>query len=115
MAFQYLQVITTAGKLKTANKIASETTGKRLASCAQIIGPIKSRYWWKGKLETKREWQIILKTRQDLYKALEDEIRKWHPYEIPEIIAIPVVEGLPEYLDWIGKETKVEMRGVCGN
>lgn len=106
MKNSYLQVITTIDNLDTAKKIALAVTDKRLASCAQLIGPIQSYYWWKGKREEGSEWQVVMKTRLEIYPQLEQEILSMHPYEVPEIIAMPITQGLESYLKWIGQETK---------
>jgi len=87
-------------------KIAKMLAEKRLAGCIQIIGPITSTYWWRGKLEKSKEYLLAIKTGKGLYKEVEKEIKKTHPYKVPEIIAIPIIEGSEEYLKWLSKETK---------
>jgi periplasmic divalent cation tolerance protein len=101
----YIQVFTTVEKREDADRIASTVVNKRVAACAQILGPIHSTYWWKGKVEEAGEWLVMMKTRQDLFSSLEKEIRAIHPYEVPEIIALPIVAGSASYLDWIEAET----------
>jgi len=88
-----------------AQKIAESTVVKRLASSVQVIGPITSTYWWRGKMETAEEWLCLMKTRQDLYAEVEKHIRASHPYDEPEILAVPVVAGSKSYLEWIMSET----------
>jgi periplasmic divalent cation tolerance protein len=100
----YVQVFTTTEKKEDAEKIARILLEARLAACIQVVGPISSLYWWKGKIEKAEEWLCIIKTREDLYGELEKTIRKNHPYEVPEIIAIPIISGNRGYLDWIGME-----------
>lgn len=73
-------------------------------ACVQILGPVTSQYWWKGTLETATEWQCLLKTSQQLYTSVETQILNHHPYETPEIIGIPIVEGSDEYLDWLARQ-----------
>jgi len=102
---QYIQVSTTVEKRDDARGIAEALVGKRLAACAQIVGPILSVYWWKGRMEQAEEWLLILKTREDLYARLEGEIRTLHPYEVPEIVAVPLAAGSWHYLRWIDEET----------
>ncbi|MDO9462926.1 MAG: divalent-cation tolerance protein CutA [Deltaproteobacteria bacterium] len=102
----YIQVITTTEKKEDARKIARALVEKRLAGCVQIIGPITSTYRWKEAIETAEEWMCIIKTRKDLYPELERSIREVHPYEVPEILAVPVVEGSKDYLEWLGNEIK---------
>jgi len=102
---EYLQVFTTVEKREDADLIASTVVRKRVAACAQILGPIQSTYWWKGKVEEAGEWLCVMKTRKELFSALEKEIKNIHPYEVPEIIALPIVAGSTSYLDWIEAET----------
>jgi len=101
-----IQVFTTVEKREDADRIASSVVSKRVAACAQVLGPIQSTYWWKGKVEQAGEWLLMMKTRQDLYSALEKEIKSVHPYEVPEIIALPIVAGSEPYLEWIEGETR---------
>jgi len=100
----YIQVFTTATTKSDAQAIATTVVGKRLAACAQVIGPITSTYWWQGKIETAEEWLCVMKSRQDLYEELEKAIRQVHPYEVPEILAVPVVQGSQDYLEWMDRE-----------
>lgn len=106
MKDKYVQVITTADNRQAIIRIVDIVVSKRLCACAQIVGPITSKYWWKNKLTTSREWLCIMKTRQSLYKQLETEIIKTHPYTVPEILATPVIAGNKTYLDWLEKETR---------
>ena len=103
---EYIQLFTTTEKKEEAERIASEVVGKRLAACAQVIGPINSTYWWKEKIEKAEEWLCIMKSRNDLYDELEKAISSVHPYEVPEILAVPVVEGIKSYLEWLDSEVK---------
>lgn len=105
MVHEYVQVFTTVEKREDADRIAARAVQKRVAACAQILGPIHSLYWWKGRVEEAGEWLCVLKTRRDLFSALEQEIRSLHPYEVPEIIALPIVAGTEAYLNWIDRET----------
>ncbi|MBO3769185.1 MAG: divalent-cation tolerance protein CutA [Candidatus Brockarchaeota archaeon] len=103
---KYIQVFTTTGNREDALKIARILLEKRLAACFQIIGPMKSLYWWKGRIEEAEEWLCLIKSRDDVYEELEKTIKENHPYEIPEIIAIPIVYGSRSYLEWIDMELK---------
>ncbi len=105
MNADYIQVVTTLSTREAAERIASRLVETNLAACAQVAGPISSTYRWKGAVETAQEWQCVAKTRFDLYAAVEKAIREIHPYELPEIVAVPIVAGLAEYLAWIGAET----------
>ncbi len=101
-----IQIVTTASDRKIIEKIGRELIEKRLIACAQIVGPIQSIYRWKGKVEDTNEWLLLMKSRESLYSAIEAEFKRLHPYEIPEIIATSIERGLPEYMDWVTKETE---------
>lgn len=103
---KFIQVLTSAGTKEDAQKIAQSVVEKRLAGCAQVIGPITSTYRWDGKLETAEEWLCIIKSRNDLYKELEKAIQQIHPYKVPEILSIPVLEGSKSYLGWLDGELR---------
>lgn len=100
----YIQVITTTEKREDIQKVAKEVVKKRLAACAQVIGPITSTYWWEKDIEEAEEWLLIIKTHRDLYRTLENAIKEIHPYKVPEIMALPVVDGNQDYLNWLDKE-----------
>ena len=100
-----IKIIITADSKETAEKIGRDLVRRRLASCAQISGPIKSIYWWKGKIEEAEEWLCTLKSRKELYKTIEKEIQSLHPYEVPQIIATDIHHALPEYVEWVKGET----------
>lgn len=101
----YLQVQTTCPTREEAARLAQELVARRLAACTQVLGPITSTYWWQGKIETTEEWLCLLKTRADCYPAVENALVELHPYDIPEIIAVPVVAGNNRYLRWIQEKT----------
>jgi len=99
----YIQISTTTETKEQAQTIAQHLVDTKLAACVQITGPITSIYRWKGKVENAQEWLCLIKTQDDLYDKVEAAIKKLHPYETPEIIAVPIVKGSIEYLDWIDK------------
>jgi len=76
---------------------------EKLAQCVQILGPIKSTYRWKKKIENAREWLCIIKTHKKNFKKIESKIKELHTYEVPEIIVIPIVEGSIDYLKWLSR------------
>lgn len=102
----YLQVITTTDKKDAAETMARALVEKKLAACVQITGPVMSTYRWQGKIETAEEWLCFIKTRRDLYSELEKSIKEIHPYETPEIIALPISGGSEDYLTWLNGEIK---------
>lgn len=97
-------VFSTTSSKKEAKRIAKALVEKRVAACVSIFGPIKSVYWWKGKVEESEECFLMVKTIQDKYNELEKVIREIHSYQVPEILAVPVVNGLKEYIEWLKKE-----------
>ncbi|MEX2174951.1 MAG: divalent-cation tolerance protein CutA [Pirellulaceae bacterium] len=101
-----IQVVTTTAEQNDAEALAAAVLEKRLAACVQISGPIDSRYWWNGRLESAREWTLTMKTRRDLYAKLEKLLLASHPYDQPEILATPVVEISPGYLKWLCEQVK---------
>lgn len=103
---KFIAVITTVPKKETAEKIAAQLLNKKLAGCVQIIGPIKSSYWWKGRIEQAQEWFCVIKSREDLFEDLKSAIEKIHPYQVPEILAVPVLKGNHSYLEWLESELK---------
>jgi len=102
---EFIQVITTVDSEEAANSLASAAVSARLAACAQVSGPITSAYWWRGELDTANEWMCTLKTRRACYPELEALLLDIHPYETPEILAVPILAGNPAYLAWIEQET----------
>ena len=106
MEIKYIQVVTTISGKEDADKLACHLVKQRLAGCVQVCGPINSFYHWQGKVENDQEYQLQIKSRLDLYGILELEIKKKHPYETPEILALPIVEGHQDYLDWLEKELR---------
>lgn len=100
----FIQVLTTVPTKAAAQTIAETLLREKLAACVQIQGPLESRYWWQGKLETAEEWQCVAKSRLQLYAKLEAAIRRTHSYEVPEIIVSRIETGNPAYLDWLQKE-----------
>ena|SRR3989338_10501107 len=101
---KFIQIQTTTPKRSDAIKIAEALAKKRLSACTQIIGPIESVFRWKGKLVREKEWLCLIKTKKSLYQKVEREIKKIHPYDLPEIIATPIISGSKGYLNWIKKE-----------
>jgi periplasmic divalent cation tolerance protein len=99
-------VLTTVPERAQAEALARELVSSRLAACIQIGSTVQSLYHWQGQIETAAEIPMAIKTRVALYPQVEEAIRKRHPYELPEIVAVPITGGLPGYLAWIAAETK---------
>lgn len=101
----FIQVITTVANRHDAQRIAGELLERRLAGCVQVLGPVSSTYRWKGAIETSDEWLLLIKSREELYPAIDTAIRELHPYDVPEILAVPVAAGHADYLRWLAEET----------
>ncbi|HLJ66171.1 MAG TPA: divalent-cation tolerance protein CutA [Chloroflexota bacterium] len=96
-----IQVMTTVDDPGTAQTIAAALIRQRLAACVQILGPITSTYWWQEEIETAEEWLCLVKTTGEHYDDVELLIKQLHPYDVPEVLAIPVVAGSEDYLIWL--------------
>jgi periplasmic divalent cation tolerance protein len=103
---EFIQVLTTTATREDAQTIADAVVEKRLAGCVQVVGPIRSTFWWNGKVEHTEEWLCIIKSEERLYHHLERAIQAQHPYETPEIIAVPIIAGSEPYLRWLGQELR---------
>ena len=101
-----IQVVTTAGSQDEAQRIAEALVGDRLAACVQVSGPIRSTFHWKGQTETEEEWHCVAKTRAGLFESVEQAIRQAHSYDVPEILAVPIVAAGNDYLAWLKAETR---------
>ena len=99
-------VITTLPDRAAAEKLADALVGQRVAACVNILAPCRSVYRWKDAVQHDEEHPMLIKTTSERYPALEAAIRAGHPYDLPEIIAVPVGRGLPAYLDWVKDETR---------
>jgi len=98
-------VLTSLPDHASAKDLARTLVSGRLAACVNVGAPVESMYHWRGEIETAREVPVVIKTRRALYDEVEAAVRAVHPYELPEIIAVPVIDGLARYLDWIETET----------
>lgn len=92
----------------SAEALARMVVEQRLAACVNVLAPCASVYRWQGKVETASEVPVLMKTTHERYGALEAAIKAAHPYELPEIIAVPLSAGLPAYLAWVEAQTSVE-------
>jgi periplasmic divalent cation tolerance protein len=101
---EFLQVTTTVGTRPDAERIASELVERRLAGCVQVSGPIQSTYRWQGAVETAEEWMCVAKTSREHFAAIERLLAELHPYEVPELLATPIVAGSDAYLKWLGEQ-----------
>jgi periplasmic divalent cation tolerance protein len=102
----FIHVVTTIDSAEAAAAIAQALVEQRLAACVQVAGPITSTYWWQGEIQTAQEWYCVAKTRADHFPQIEQAIRALHPYDVPEILATPILAGHAPYLDWLASELR---------
>jgi periplasmic divalent cation tolerance protein len=103
---KYVQALTTVSSADEGARLARSIIGARLAACVQIVGPIRSIYWWREAIDEAEEWQLLMKTTADRLQELEAHIKENHAYDTPEIIVTPIIGGSAEYMSWISEETK---------
>lgn len=96
-------ITTTTGTRADAEQIAAKLVGEQLAACAQVSGPIESTFPWDGEQQTSTEWLVTIKTLGSKFAAVERAILEVHPYELPEIIAVPIVAAHDGYLEWLSQ------------
>ena len=103
-----LLVFTNLPDRDAANRLAQALIERRVAACVNVLADCTSVYRWQGSVETATEVPVLMKTTRRAYPALESALQELHPYEVPEIIAVPVESGLPAYLQWVDAETRLE-------
>lgn len=100
-------VLVTCGSAREARRIAQKLVEQRLAACANILQiPVRSIYRWNGKVESAKEFLLIVKSSRKRFAALENEIKRFHSYDVPEIIALPIERGSDNYLKWLGESVR---------
>jgi len=104
--FAYIVILTTVSNSEEANKIAKVLLSQRKVACISIVPGISSLFWWQDKLDSAQESLLIVKTKASLLNQIVSLIREIHSYEVPEIIALPIIGGNQHYLEWIDKEVK---------
>jgi len=113
LKFQHMDeiiiILTNLPDRASALKLAGELVEQRLAACVNVLAECSSVYRWEGRVKSATEVPVLIKTRAQRYDEVEAEIRRLHPYELPEIVAVPVVRGLDEYLEWVGGETTISI------
>ncbi|HDS29581.1 MAG TPA: divalent-cation tolerance protein CutA [Firmicutes bacterium] len=108
---EILIVLSTVPSVETGKSIAHILIEKKLAACVNILPSLESVYEWEGKIEESAEALLIIKTTTESYESLETEILSNHPYDVPEIIALPVTKGLKPYLEWVRSNTDKKNAG----
>src|SRR6478672_10063055 len=103
MAEKILLALSTFPDAETARTISNQLVAERLAACANILPSVESIYRWKEKIESGNETLVFFKLSQDRQAAFQEKLRSLHPYEVPEIVFVPVASGLPDYLRWVAE------------
>lgn len=103
---QFIAVLITVPNTEEGERISRALVGEKLAACVNVIDNVRSIYRWQGKVEDEREVLLIAKTRRELFGALRDRVLELHSYDVPEVVALPVVEGSRGYLGWLEEETE---------
>ena len=106
MSADALVVLVTAPSAETAAELGRALVGERLAACANVVPGLRSIYWWEGKVQDEPEALLVLKTTRGRFEALRERTLALHPYQVPEVIALPVEAGSAAYLEWIARETR---------
>jgi periplasmic divalent cation tolerance protein len=97
----YSLIISTAFSRDEAQHIARALVDRKLVACVNIVGPIESIYRWKGEIENSKEFMLLMKTESDRFDRVREAVKALHSYEVPEVIQVPIENGLPAYLEWI--------------
>jgi len=103
---KYTVILVTVSSKKEAENITQQLLEEKLIACANIVGPVSSYFHWEGKAEVAEEFLLLLKSRLDLFDAVAERVRALHSYEVPEILALPVVANSSGYLDWMRSNLK---------
>jgi periplasmic divalent cation tolerance protein len=103
MGEKILLALSTFPDAEIARRISNQLVSDRLAACANILPAIESIYRWKGNIESGNETLVLFKVSEDRQSAFQDKLRALHPYDVPEIIFVPIASGLPEYLQWVSE------------
>jgi periplasmic divalent cation tolerance protein len=111
----FIEVRTTTSTKEDAESIAGPLVENKLAACVQIIGPITSIYRWKGEIEEEEEFVLLIKTRSTMFPDVRMMIEEEHPYDVPEIISVPITGSSGPYLDWMEENTQLDDRKTVQN
>jgi len=103
-------IFITSGSQEEAKKLARVLVEEKLAACVNILSDVESLYWWKDKIESSKEWMLVVKTQGKMVNKIVKRVKEIHSYEVPEIIALPIVEGNKDYLQWISDALTLRKR-----
>ena len=104
----YIAIFVTTNDKEEAERICQLLLNEHLIACANIVGPVTSFFYWVGKAEKAEECLIVMKSSRDLFDQITEHVRRSHSYEVPEVLAVPIVKGSKAYLDWMGIVLKPE-------
>jgi len=104
-------IFITTGTDEEAHRIANMLLNQKKVACVNILPKVRSLFWWQDKLDSAQESLLIVKTRASLLSEIVSMVREVHSYDVPEVIALPIIGGNPDYLEWIGKEVKQSAEG----
>ena len=104
--FTYIVLLITTANTEEAQRISMALLNQRKAACVNIVPKVSSHFWWQGKLDSAQESLLVVKTKASQLSEIIRLVKELHSYETPEIIALPIVGGNQDYLDWIGEEVK---------
>ena len=103
---KYIVVLVTVPAREEAERIARGVLEEKLAACVNIIPGVDSYYWWQGKIDMSKELLLVIKTQSPLFSQLKERVASLHSYDVPEIIAMPLAQGSPSYLNWINESVR---------
>ena len=104
--FEQAVILITIDSREAADRLAEILLGKKLAACVNILPDVSSHFWWKGAPDTEKELLLVIKTRASLVDDIVVAVKDNHPYDVPEVIALPIIGGNPDYLAWLDAETR---------
>jgi len=102
-----IMVFMTTATKQEANIIIRLLLDKHLIACANTLGPVESRFWWQGKIEKAKEFLVLMKSDEKLFEKLSKVIKEVHSYEVPEILALPIIDGWTPYLEWLNASIRL--------
>ena len=111
MTADYIVVFVTVESEEQGKRIAETLLKRKLIACANIVKGVDSHYWWKGRVEHSAELMVVMKTRAELLEKIIQAVKENHTYEVPEVVALPILGGNPDYLRWIDETLEVCRRG----
>ncbi|MGA3060083.1 MAG: divalent-cation tolerance protein CutA [Candidatus Bathyarchaeia archaeon] len=97
----YILILVVTKDKQEAEKITLALLNERLIACGNIAGPVTSLFYWSGQIEKSEEYLIVMKSRADLFEQVAERVKRLHSYEVPEILALPIVDGSQTYFDWM--------------